>query len=86
MRVRLFVSGRNYDLAARLPEEITLDEGNTLDDALHHLRGLMPDGRQLPGTCVVAVSGKHCGTLASHPSEALRNGDELVIVAPVAGG
>jgi len=86
MRVRLFVSGRNYELTARMPEELTLDEGATLDDALSELRGLMPDGRPLPGSCVVAVSGRHCGTLASHRPEALRDGDELVILAPVAGG
>jgi len=86
MRIRLFVSGRNYDLAARVPEELTLAEGATLDDALQQLGGLLPDGRRLPASCVVAVSGRHCGTLASHRPEALRDGDELVVLAPVAGG
>jgi molybdopterin converting factor small subunit len=86
MRIRLFVSGRNYELAARIPEELTLAEGATLDDALQRLCGLLPDGRQLPGSCVVAVSGRHCGTLASHRPEALRDGDEVVVLAPVAGG
>jgi molybdopterin converting factor small subunit len=86
MRIRLFVSGRNYELAARIPEELTLAEGTTLDDTLQQLHGLLPDGRQLPASCVVALSGRHCGTLASHRPETLRDGDELVVLAPVAGG
>lgn len=86
MRVRLFVSGRHYDLAAKMPEELTLDDGATLDDALERLRSLASEGRQLSGSCLVAVSGRHCGTLASHRPEPLRDGDELVILAPVAGG
>jgi len=86
MRIRLFVSGRNYERAAKIPEELMLAEGATLDDALQGLCGLLPEGRQLPGSCVVAVSGRHCGTLASHRPEVLRDGDELVVLAPVAGG
>jgi molybdopterin converting factor small subunit len=86
MRIGVFVSGRNYELTATIPEELTVAEGATLDDFLQQLRGLLPDGRQLAGSCVVAVSGRHCGTLASHRPEALRDGDEVVILAPVAGG
>jgi molybdopterin converting factor small subunit len=86
MRIRLFISGRKYDLAASIPNDLTLAEGATLDDALRGLAGLLPEGRQLPASCVVAVSGKHCGTLATHRPEALRDGDELVVLAPVAGG
>ena len=38
MRIRLFVSGRNYELAAKIPEELALAEGATLDDALASAR------------------------------------------------
>ena len=86
MRIRLFISGRNYDLAAKIPDELTLADGATLDDALQGLSGLLPADRKLPASCVVAVSGRHCGTLGSHRPESLRDGDELVVLAPVAGG
>jgi molybdopterin converting factor small subunit len=86
MQIRLFVAGRSYERVARIPEEIHLDDGATLDDALRELSGLLPDGQELPASCVLAVSGRHCGTIGSHRPEPLRDGDELVVLAPVAGG
>jgi molybdopterin converting factor small subunit len=86
MKLRLFISGRNYNLADGIPDHLTLPEGATLDDALGALAGLLPGGTRLPASCLVAVSGRHCGTVASHSPEKLRDGDELVILTPVAGG
>ncbi len=86
MHIRLFISGRNYNLADGLPNELTLAKGATLDDALRSLSDLLPRGTRLPASCLVAVSGRHCGTVANHSQETLRDGDELVILAPVAGG
>jgi len=86
MQVRLTISGRSYDAAAKIPERLTLDEGCSLGDALRAVAGLMPEGKELPRSCLVAVSGKHLGTLGSHRDHTLAEGDELVLIAPVAGG
>jgi hypothetical protein len=86
MQIRLIISGRNYNLAEAIPKELSLPEDATLDDALRSLADLLPGGTQLPSSCLVAVSGRHCGTVASHSPEKLRDRDELVILAPVAGG
>ena len=86
MQLRLFISGRNYNLAEGIPDRMSLPDGATLDDALEALKGLLPGGTWLPASCLVAVSGRHCGTVASHSGEKLRDGDELVVLAPVAGG
>ena len=86
MHIRLFMTGRNYDFATALPDHLSLADKATLDDALEQLASLLPGGETLPPSCIVAVSGKHCGTLANHRAEVLHDDDELVILAPVAGG
>ncbi|HUT10607.1 MAG TPA: MoaD/ThiS family protein [Thermoguttaceae bacterium] len=86
MKIRLMISGRNYDVADALPEELALPDGASIDDALQHVAGLLPRDRQLPDSCLLAVSGTHLGTLRNHKPHALRDGDELVVIAPVAGG
>ena len=86
MQVRLTISGRSYDAAAQIPDQLTLHEGSSLDDALQAIARLMPEGKDLPKSCIVAVSGKHLGTLGSHRPHTLEEGDELVLIAPVAGG
>ncbi len=85
MKVRIVFSGRGYDRAAALPDVLTLPENASLDDALAALRGACSDWA-LPTTCLVAVSGVHAGTLAAHRGQKLADGDEVLLVAPVAGG
>ena len=86
MKVGVVISGRNYDAADAVPEHLTLPDGASLDDALEALASLLPEDRQLPDSCLIAVSGTHLGTLASHRQSNLSEGDELVLIAPVAGG
>ena len=86
MKVRVVLSGRSYDAAEAMPDCLTLPDGAAVDEALRQLAGLMPEGKGLPKSCLVAVSGAHLGTVASHRSRVLRDGDELVLIAPVAGG
>lgn len=86
MKVRVVISGRNYDLAESIPEYLTLSDGSSVDDALQALAELFPEGRPLPESCLVAVSGLHLGTVRSHMPRQLQDGDELVLIAPVAGG
>ena len=86
MKVRVIISGRSYHTADTIPEHLTLPEGSSVDDALDAVAGLASGGRGLPDSCLVAVSGTHLGTLGRHKPRALVDGDELVVIAPVAGG
>jgi molybdopterin converting factor small subunit len=86
MNIRVVVSGRSYDAAEHLPEELTLPDGASVDDALEAVGRLMTADRPLPESCLLAVSGTHLGTLGSHRPHTLKEGDELVLIAPVAGG
>ena len=84
MEIRLIVTGRMYHLAAELPEQFDLPEGATLRDALQWVQSA--DEVELPGSCLVAVNGEHCGTIATFTNRGLAAGDELALIAPVAGG
>ena len=86
MKVRLVISGRNYDTARAIPEQLTLPEGCSIDEALQSVAELYSPGQGLPESCLVAVSGTHLGTLRRHSPRQLQDGDELVVIAPVAGG
>lgn len=85
MKIRLVVTGRNYNTADSLPDELQLADSATLEDALKSIAARLGD-EQLPPSCLIAVSGQHVGTLASHQPRELHDGDELVLIAPVAGG
>ncbi len=86
MKIRITIAGRSYHMAEKLPQWLELPEGSSLDDALRQLAALLPAGAALDPRCLVAVSGTHLGTLQSHRAHALGDGDELLVLAPVAGG
>jgi len=81
MTIRITTAGRAYH-QLRLPERIELAAGATTADALTALSA----HAALPASCLLALGGKHLGTLANHPPAPLRDGDELLLLAPVAGG
>ena len=86
VNIHLLVTGRSYQAAQGLPRELRLPDGCSLDEALQSLASLMPAGQGLDGNCLVAVSGMHMGTVRGHRAHVLCDGDELAIIAPVAGG
>jgi molybdopterin converting factor small subunit len=86
MQVRVFLSGRHYDTADSLPRELTLPDDCPLSLALSTLLDPLPADRRPPGSCLIAVSGAHMGTLAKHRETTLCHGDELLLLSPVAGG
>jgi molybdopterin converting factor small subunit len=86
MMVKVMIAGRGYDAAQDVPEQLALAGQATVDDALEAIGRLLPDGHSLAASCLVAVSGEHLGTVGSHQPRLLHEGDELVIIAPVAGG
>lgn len=85
MRVRVIITGRHYDAAVAMPEVLELDDGCGVDDALRQLAALQP-AQAFPSSCLLVVSGQHLGTLARHADRRLSDGDELALIAPVAGG
>ena len=82
MKVRIVVAGRGYDAEHRLPPDLELAAGATVRDALDRLAG----GLDLPKTCLLIVSGVHLGTLGGYADQELKEGDEILFLAPVAGG
>jgi len=86
MIIRVVFSGRGYDQAQQLPAELELPDGATVDAAIDRLSDGLPADAPLPPACLLAVSGKHLGTIGKHSGQSLRDGDELLLVAPVAGG
>lgn len=85
VNVRIVVTGRSYHQADGLPDELTLPDGASLDDALNALRQAAGESL-LPASCLIAVCGQHLGTIADHEAASLKDGDELLLLAPVAGG
>jgi hypothetical protein len=86
MQVRVVIAGRHYDMAESVPKELILPPECTVDAALEALQESLPNGQRLPESCLLAVSGVHLGTVGKHRTQQLRNGDELLLLAPVAGG
>ena len=86
MKIQVIFTGRSYQRANAIPDELSLPESATLDDALRALQADLPDEQRLPTSCLISVSGRHVGTLGSHGDCPLSDGDELVLIAPVAGG
>jgi molybdopterin converting factor small subunit len=86
VKIRVVVTGRSYHTAESLPAELELERGDRVDDALRMLGQLLPADQSFPASALVAVSGKHLGTVGSHENRSLQEGDELVLIAPVSGG
>jgi molybdopterin converting factor small subunit len=86
MKIRVLFTGRSYDTANQLPEALTLPDESSLDDALRSLSDLFPADQPLPPSCLISISGRHRGTVGKHEDCPLSDGDELALIAPVAGG
>ena len=86
MRLKFTYMGRSYDASTAFPAVLDLPDVATVDTALDALHQQLPDKRSLPGSCLVVLSGKHLGTVARHGNPVLAATDELVLIAPVAGG
>ena len=86
MNIRLAITGRSYHLAGSIPQSIELNADCTLQEAIEHVRQLFPSDNPVADSCVISVAGKQRGTVGAPSAHQLRDGDELLIVAPVAGG
>ena len=86
MIIRVMMTGRSYQLSSEMPDTIELAEGATVRDAVARIESLLPGDQRLHTSCLVAVGGQHVGTIGDDLLQALNDGDELVLIAPVAGG
>ena len=86
MKIRVVITGRSYHTTQHLPDELQLADPGTVDDAIGQLAAFLPEGQGFPPSCLVAVAGRHLGTIARHAACPLHEGDELTLIAPVAGG
>lgn len=84
MQIQLFITGRMYHLADGAPDRIDLPDDATLTQAVAALQQLLPE--PLPDTTLLSVGNRHCGSIGRFDDCDLRDGDELIVVAPVAGG
>ncbi len=86
MKIQISYTGRNYQTAEQLPSELDLDDGSTVADALRQITAGLSDDLQLPTSCLIAVAGEHLGSLNSYTDRPLEHRDEIILIAPVAGG
>ena len=86
MLIRLAYMGHGYHLAEQLPEQVEVPDSADVTLALKVVQQVAPGSFTLSPTCLVIVNGKHLGTVARCESCVLCAGDELALLAPVAGG
>ena len=86
MKLRLTMMGRRYDASAALPAELELDPPARIDDALHAVTQLLREAESLSPSCLIVLNGQHLGSVGRHDNAVLAEHDELVLIAPVAGG
>ncbi len=86
MTITVTLSGRLYNLRPARPVEVTLPAEATVQDVLQTLRRDETTRSCLVDSALLAVSGKHIGTVAKHSVVTLSQGDDLLIFAPMAGG
>jgi molybdopterin converting factor small subunit len=86
LNVQIVFMGHRYDAAQSVPDRLCLPDGATVDDALKAITEQLSGDNPFSTSCLVAVSGMHVGTLGDHRTMILKDGDELLLLAPVAGG
>ena len=84
MRFRSRIRGGATCRRASFPKSLELPEPARLDDALQRIAAALAE--PIASSCLISVSGRHVGTLADHPNCQLSDGDELLLLAPIAGG
>ncbi len=84
MNVRVAMTGRMYHQADELPESWDLPEGACVDDLLQLIGQHLE--QPLPPSCLVVLGQRHLGNVQQHENALLTADQELLLLAPVAGG
>jgi molybdopterin converting factor small subunit len=86
MKLRVVLTGRHDHASSPIPDSLEMPEGSSVTTALQQIADCFPEAQPLPPTCLVVLAGNHLGTVAQHDDRPLTDGDELLLIAPVAGG
>jgi hypothetical protein len=86
MKLKLTYMGRSYDASTDFPDVLDLPDKATVDTAIAAIGQHLASQRALADSCLVVLSGNHLGTVAHHDNPAVAPTDELLLIAPVAGG
>ena len=86
MKIRVILTGRSYHNASSLPDELELPADAMLSHALAAINDRLSADATLPTTCLIALAGQHVGNVGGYEDIPLADGQELTLVAPVAGG
>ncbi len=86
MKIHIVLTGRGQTRGGQLPAQLELPENSSVSEALTVLRASLPEGESLPESCLLTVAGTHLGTLGQHQDQQLVDGQELLLIAPMAGG
>ncbi|UCD23648.1 MAG: MoaD/ThiS family protein [Gemmatimonadota bacterium] len=81
IQIRCSLFARYAELAGCDSITVDVPEGATVEAAVAAVRERMPNGEQLPDRPMVAVNLEH-----AMPGTKLRQGDELALLPPLAGG
>jgi len=86
MRIHIVLTGRADPGGDQFPGQLELPEDSHVSDAVAAIKDSLPEGESLPKSCLLAVAGRHLGTLDQHENRLLADGQELLLIAPMAGG
>ncbi len=81
LTVRCRLLARYEEVVGQSEVTVELPSPSTVLDAVRWLRARLPNGDRLPERPLVAVNLEH-----ALPSALLRDGDELALLPPIAGG
>ena len=79
VRVLLFASYADFSGAGEM--ELTVPAAATVADVVHQVRASLPGGDRIPPRPLVARNRVHASL-----DDAVRDGDEIAILPPMAGG
>jgi len=81
LRVRCRLFARYAEVVGSDEVTVELPPGAVVSDAIAALRGAVRGAAALPATPLVAINHQHV-----RPGTPLRDGDELAVLPPLAGG
>ena len=86
MRIHIVLTGRADPGGDQFPGQLELPEDSRVSDAVAAIKASLPEGQSLSESCLLTVAGRHLGTLDQHEDPLLADGQEFLLISPMAGG